>query len=64
MPTARSSSRVTPEKNWVRYASSVTVDTVKKHFKQIHKKTGTRGQAELFAKYFTANLSKKDAFDG
>jgi DNA-binding CsgD family transcriptional regulator/DNA-binding transcriptional ArsR family regulator len=40
---------------------SVTVDTIKKHFKQIHRKTGTRGQAELFAKYFTANLSQKDA---
>jgi transposase len=35
---------------------SVTVDTVKKHFKQIHKKTRTRGQAELFAKYFTSRL--------
>ncbi len=35
---------------------SVTVDTVKKHFKQIHRKTGTRGQAELFAKYFTSRL--------
>lgn len=35
---------------------NVTVDTVKKHFKQIHRKTGTRGQAELFAKYFTSRL--------
>lgn len=35
---------------------AVTVDTVKKHFKQIHRKTGTRGQAELFAKYFTSRL--------
>lgn len=43
---------------------SVTVDTIKKHFKQIHRKTGTRGQAELFAKYFTANLSQKNALDG
>ena len=42
---------------------SVTVDTVKKHFKAIHRKTGTRGQAELFAKYFTANLSQKEALE-
>jgi len=35
---------------------AVTVDTIKKHFKQIHKKTATRGQAELFAKYFTSRL--------
>jgi DNA-binding CsgD family transcriptional regulator len=42
---------------------SVTVDTVKKHFKAIHRKTGTRGQAELFAKYFTANLSPKEALE-
>ena len=42
---------------------SVTVDTIKKHFKQIHRKTGTRGQAELFAKYFTANLSQKEALE-
>lgn len=34
----------------------VSIDTVKKHFKQIHRKTGTRGQAELFAKYFTSRL--------
>jgi DNA-binding CsgD family transcriptional regulator len=42
---------------------SVSVDTVKKHFKQIHRKTGTRGQAELFAKYFTANLSSREALE-
>lgn len=42
---------------------SVTVDTIKKHFKAIHRKTGTRGQAELFAKYFTANLSQKEALE-
>jgi DNA-binding CsgD family transcriptional regulator len=35
---------------------SVTVDTVKKHFKQIHRKTNTRSQSELFAKYFTFRL--------
>jgi transposase len=35
---------------------NVSLDTVKKHFKQIHRKTGTRGQAELFAKYFTSRL--------
>jgi DNA-binding CsgD family transcriptional regulator len=35
---------------------SVTVDTVKKHFRQVHKKTGTRSQSELFAKYFTYRL--------
>lgn len=37
---------------------SVTVDTVKKHFKQIHRKTGTRSQSELFAKYFTFRLGE------
>ena len=36
---------------------AVTVDTVKKHFKQIHRKTGTRSQSELFAKYFTSRLA-------
>lgn len=35
---------------------NVSLDTIKKHFKQIHRKTGTRGQAELFAKYFTSRL--------
>jgi transposase len=35
---------------------SVTVDTVKKHFKQIHRKTATRSQSELFAKYFTFRI--------
>lgn len=35
---------------------AITLDTVKKHFKQIHRKTRTRGQAELFAKYFTSRL--------
>ncbi len=35
---------------------NISIDTVKKHFKQIHRKTGTRGQAELFAKYFTSRL--------
>lgn len=38
----------------------VSIDTVKKHFKQIHRKTGTRGQAELFAKYFTSRLIPED----
>jgi transposase len=37
---------------------SVTVDTVKKHFTQIHRKTGTRSQSELFAKYFTFRLGE------
>jgi transposase len=35
---------------------SVTVDTVKKHFQKIHRKTKTRSQSELFAKYFTYRL--------
>lgn len=39
---------------------NVSIDTVKKHFKQIHRKTGTRGQAELFAKYFTSRLVPED----
>lgn len=37
----------------------VTIDTVKKHFKNIHQKTHTKGQAELFAKYFTSRLADK-----
>ncbi len=36
---------------------SISLDTVKKHFKEIHRKTGTHGQAELFAKYFSSRLS-------
>ncbi|MDB5036460.1 MAG: putative transposase [Chlorobi bacterium] len=36
---------------------SIAVDTIKKHFKQIHRKTGTRGQAELFGKYFSSRLN-------
>ncbi len=36
---------------------AISLDTVKKHFKQIHRKTRTRGQAELFAKYFTSRLN-------
>jgi DNA-binding CsgD family transcriptional regulator len=35
---------------------AVSLDTVKKHFKQIHRKTNTRSQAELFAKYFSPRL--------
>jgi transposase len=38
----------------------VTVDTVKKHFKQVYKKTRTKGQSELFAKYFTSRISFDD----
>jgi DNA-binding CsgD family transcriptional regulator len=37
----------------------VSIDTVKKHFKNIHQKTNTKGQAELFAKYFTSRLADK-----
>lgn len=37
---------------------SVTVDTIKKHFTQIHRKTQTRSQSELFAKYFTFRISE------
>lgn len=40
---------------------SVTIDAVKKHFQAIFKKTGTRSQAELFAKYFTAQLQRETA---
>lgn len=39
---------------------NIAVDTVKKHFKKIHQKTGTRGQAELFAKYFTSRISTEE----
>lgn len=35
----------------------VTVDTVKKHFKQIYRKTKTRSQAELVAKYFSTRIT-------
>ncbi len=35
----------------------VTVDTVKKHFKQIYRKTKTKSQTELFAKYFTTRIA-------
>jgi len=38
---------------------TVTLDAVKKHFHAVFKKTGTRGQAELFAKYFTAQLRRE-----
>jgi transposase len=38
---------------------SVSLDAVKKHFHLIYKKTGTRGQADLFAKYFTAQLRRE-----
>jgi len=39
----------------------VTVDTVKKHFKQIYRKTKTRSQSELFAKYFTTRITLSDS---
>lgn len=39
---------------------AVSVDTIKKHIKQIHRKTNTRGQSELFAKYFTSRISLQD----
>jgi len=42
---------------------NVSIDTVKKHFKQIHRKTGTRGQAELFAKYFTSRLIPEELWE-
>lgn len=38
----------------------VSLDTVKKHFKYIHRKTGTRSQAELFAKYFSSRLKSDE----
>lgn len=38
----------------------VTVDTIKKHFKQIYRKTKTRSQAELFAKYFSTRIAFSD----
>jgi DNA-binding CsgD family transcriptional regulator len=41
----------------------VSVDTVKKHLSQIHKKTQTNGMAELFAKYFSARLFPKELKD-
>jgi DNA-binding CsgD family transcriptional regulator/transposase-like protein len=40
---------------------TVTLDAVKKHFHGIYKKTATRGQAELFAKYFTAQFRREQA---
>jgi DNA-binding CsgD family transcriptional regulator len=33
--------------------ASIAIDTVKKHVTQVHRKTRTRSQSELFAKYFT-----------
>lgn len=41
----------------------VTVDTIKKHFKQVYRKTKTRSQSELFAKYFTSRVIFEDAAD-
>lgn len=41
----------------------VTVDTVKKHFKQIYRKTKTKSQSELFAKYFTTRISMPQDHD-
>jgi DNA-binding CsgD family transcriptional regulator len=38
----------------------ISIDGVKKHFKQIHRKTNTRGHAELFAKYFTNRYALRD----
>lgn len=35
---------------------AVSMDTVKFHLKTIYRKTGTRSQSELFAKYFTPRL--------
>lgn len=40
---------------------AVTLDAVKKHFHLIYKKTETRSQAELFAKYFTARLKTEQS---
>jgi transposase len=40
---------------------SVSLDAVKKHFHVIYRKTGTRGQADLFAKYFTAQLRREQS---
>lgn len=31
----------------------ISIDTVKKHVKKIHRKTGSRSSTELFARYFT-----------
>lgn len=41
----------------------VTVDTIKKHFKQVYRKTKTKGQSELFAKYFTPRFALADETD-
>lgn len=41
----------------------LSIDTVKKHMTQIHKKTHTRSQSELFAKYFTGRYSVGDGRD-
>ncbi len=38
----------------------ITLDTVKKHFKQVYRKTKTKSQAELFAKYFTSRVAVTD----
>lgn len=41
--------------------STVTLDAVKKHFHAVFKKTNTRSQAELFAKYFTAQFRREQS---
>lgn len=40
---------------------TVSLDAVKKHLHLIYKKTKTRGQAELFSKYFSARLRREQS---
>ncbi len=41
----------------------IKLDTVKKHVKRIHQRTGVRSQGELFAMYFTARMGLKKPDD-
>lgn len=42
----------------------IKLDTVKKHIKRVHQRTGARSQGELFAMYFTARFGLKVSGDG
>lgn len=38
----------------------ISIDTVKKHVKKIHRKTGARSATELFARYFTPLIGNEE----
>jgi transposase len=42
---------------------SISIDAVKKLFRQVHRKTGTRSLGELFAKYFTNRYALPEGDD-